>query len=195
MHSVATRLQLPQIHANPAARRKDYFSASSYTFKTRVGQACKQLDTIATSFCRKTLKLVGRTMLLEAMSWLGLLGISCSVQMWKLLHIAGTRVTFIWTSSAKPMRRRRKTGTLISMDSEQRCHQIHLSFCMQRIMTSSDKQSQCHSWLKSRCPLSCTVIPLSIINSYLHCHIDSLSSMTPAFPLSAFDLWIYGAKK
>ena len=51
------------------------FSASScHTCQSRVGQVCKQLDTIATSFCRKTLKLVGRTMLLEAILWVGRVG-------------------------------------------------------------------------------------------------------------------------
>lgn len=167
------------IAANPcksgcAAER--LFSASSYTFKTRVGQACKQLDTIATSFCRKTLKLVGRTMLLEAMSWLGLLGISwfcADVKASPYLLAPGSHLYGL--HQLKPMRRRRKTGTLISMDSEQRCHQIHFSFCMQRIMTSSDKQSQCHSWLISRCPLSC--------HSHSIIHHQFISSLPHWFPL------------
>ena len=66
----------------------------------------------------------------------------------------------------KAMRRRRKTGTLISTDSEQRCHQIHFRFCMQQIMTSSDKQSLSatqSSW-KADCHYHAIFMP-SIINS------------------------------
>ena len=67
------------------------FSASScHTCQSRVGQVCKQLDTIATSFCRKTSKLVGRTMLLEAILWVGRVGWvpAGSVEMKRMPHFS-----------------------------------------------------------------------------------------------------------